>query len=620
MKYNHLNVPTHWENYWTRYPEGHTILEALISWVSQVDSMVDNQNKLNDNVAQFRNEIDEFVGKFDEHLQDEVIRTLEDWQASGFINVVISEAVQWQLDDYIATNEEDKLALISQVEDLHVNVRKFKTDSNTWNMALQEAVDYGSSLYSAQTEAGGLYIPQNVTIKMPRGRYLITETIIGKQGLNFDFTGVVFAASPSDKSIDFLDLTSDETLGSGRAYRNLYEYGSFAGFHTVYKILTNNTDSSNLVFNSPTFQACKVGIDTVSYEKSRSTYMEINNMYSIKTDQPVRTHTDLTAINGGWIYHSGWNGASIYNQGFTKMVDVVGVPSPRQEDYYEPRWVDNHTVPYGGVGTRGIEFDHCRFGGEPGSCPVVFNYATHDNSGAGNKSVIELNNTQVNAVGTAHKSAIVLFEMPNYIKLTNMSGFINLTDGIIKVHTSLDVDSIEYSKYIAIEFDTTIRSPYKLVDERLERFVYRNEGNREKFRSVFKENFYDEISFQNKETSFPITIRGGANSNIHGYSFLLTIRESGSGAIHYSNVETYIVSIIGGHTAGRNIHRIVSTPLSKANGGIEFNSAQLLEEVVFKSTGTNEHPTTTGNVEINDEILIRIRTNTGYANIIPLIA
>src|SRR5699024_6089720 len=116
----------------------------------------------------------------------------------------------------------------------------------------------------------------------------------------------------------------------------------------------------------------------------------------------------------------------------------------------------------------------------------------------------------------------------------------------IKVHESFDVDSVEYSKYVAIEFDSTVESSFKIVDERLERFVYRNKGNREKFRNIFKENFYNEMVFENKETSFPIRIRGGQADNLHGYSFLLTIKQSGSGAIHYSNVETYIVNIIGG--------------------------------------------------------------------------
>lgn len=93
MKFNHLNVPSHWEHYWSRYPEGHTILEALIQWVSQVDDMIDNQNKLNDNVEKFRNEIDEFIARFDKRLQNEVTNTLRDWQQSGFLDVVINEAL-----------------------------------------------------------------------------------------------------------------------------------------------------------------------------------------------------------------------------------------------------------------------------------------------------------------------------------------------------------------------------------------------------------------------------------------------------------------------------------------------------------------------------------------------
>lgn len=116
MKFNHLNVPDHWQQYWSRYPEGYTILEALISWVSQVDDMVDNQNKLNETFEQFRKELDDFVGRFDERLQDEVSQTLREWQESGFIDVVISEALQWQLDNYITTNEQDKTYINQQLQ------------------------------------------------------------------------------------------------------------------------------------------------------------------------------------------------------------------------------------------------------------------------------------------------------------------------------------------------------------------------------------------------------------------------------------------------------------------------------------------------------------------------
>lgn len=101
MKFNHLNVPSHWEHYWTRYPEGYTILEALISWVSQVDDMVDNQNNLNEIIDKFRKELDEFIDNFDGRLRDEVTQTLLEWQASGFLDVVINEALETQKADKV---------------------------------------------------------------------------------------------------------------------------------------------------------------------------------------------------------------------------------------------------------------------------------------------------------------------------------------------------------------------------------------------------------------------------------------------------------------------------------------------------------------------------------------
>lgn len=152
-RYKHLNVPDSWERYFTKYPQGMSILESLFEWVSQVDNMVDNQNKLNDNVAQFRNEIDAFVERFDERLQDEVTQTLQDWQDTGFLDVVISEALQWQLDDYIATNEQDKLSINQQLAQIYLNVKNYgaKGDGITNDtLAIKAALQDGTNIYFPQ--------------------------------------------------------------------------------------------------------------------------------------------------------------------------------------------------------------------------------------------------------------------------------------------------------------------------------------------------------------------------------------------------------------------------------------------------------------------------------------
>lgn len=120
--YNHLNVPTHWEHYWTRYPQGHTILEALIQWVSQVDDMVDNVNDWN-------TYLDNFVLQFDTELQNTVTGILNDWDASGFLAELINTYTNERIDQVEIKNDQ-----------LHTTkVDKSGTGQITWANLSQEA-------------------------------------------------------------------------------------------------------------------------------------------------------------------------------------------------------------------------------------------------------------------------------------------------------------------------------------------------------------------------------------------------------------------------------------------------------------------------------------------------
>lgn len=87
MRFEHLEIPHQYRHYWTKYPEGYTILEALFSWIKQVNDLVDLTNQNIDYMEQF-------TSSFDKELSDEVQRTLKDWQESGFLNVVVNEAIE----------------------------------------------------------------------------------------------------------------------------------------------------------------------------------------------------------------------------------------------------------------------------------------------------------------------------------------------------------------------------------------------------------------------------------------------------------------------------------------------------------------------------------------------
>lgn len=210
--YNHLNVPDYWERYFTKYPQGMTILESLFEWVSQVDSMVDTQNKLSDNVEQFRKEIDDFVGRFDERLQIEVVNTIKDWQDSGFLEIIIDEALQTQMDVLEEQTNEKLSQLMVNALIPPRSLTALKGDGQTDDtMALNDLLQYVSdngykNLYLPPTADGYLI---NGVINIPSGVHIYGDntTIMASQmpnipnGVN---TGIFNAKGTFDDVEQFL--------------------------------------------------------------------------------------------------------------------------------------------------------------------------------------------------------------------------------------------------------------------------------------------------------------------------------------------------------------------------------------------------------------------------------
>lgn len=119
-KFNKLNLSPHWQQYFSKYPDGYTIIENLIDWVSQVNKMVDSYNELTEHVDNFkgavnnttdgfRDELDTFLRQFDDNLALSVITTLSEWENSGFLDIVINEALNTkyhEMDNRLTTQME----------------------------------------------------------------------------------------------------------------------------------------------------------------------------------------------------------------------------------------------------------------------------------------------------------------------------------------------------------------------------------------------------------------------------------------------------------------------------------------------------------------------------------
>lgn len=213
MKFNHLDVPTSWQHYWTRYPEGYTVMEALITWVSQVDAMVDNVNSWN-------TYLDDFVLQFDTNLQNTVTGILEDWDASGFLAELINEYTNERIDTVENTIE-------------HVNnnkVDKTGTGQVTWANIAQDA---------RENISGG------------------TTAVVGKDAvLDDNIAANALRLKKMDNTDVHLINPANSALILNDDYNKLNELGAMASGDTQF--YTSGTVSVNYVNNTTPFPEDKM--------------------------------------------------------------------------------------------------------------------------------------------------------------------------------------------------------------------------------------------------------------------------------------------------------------------------------------------------------------------------
>lgn len=53
MSIQRLNIPDKWKHYFSEYPNGYTLLEAIIEWTDKVNIMIDDLNLTNIQIEKF---------------------------------------------------------------------------------------------------------------------------------------------------------------------------------------------------------------------------------------------------------------------------------------------------------------------------------------------------------------------------------------------------------------------------------------------------------------------------------------------------------------------------------------------------------------------------------------
>lgn len=98
-----ITVPSHWERYFTKYPNGYSILESFMEIVSKFNALLEEYEEIGDFVEETKEELfkelNDFLNRFDKNLENEVDDLLSEWLDNGILEEIIEKTLDTQVDE-----------------------------------------------------------------------------------------------------------------------------------------------------------------------------------------------------------------------------------------------------------------------------------------------------------------------------------------------------------------------------------------------------------------------------------------------------------------------------------------------------------------------------------------
>jgi len=297
--------------------------------------------------------------------------------------------------------------------------------------AVQAAADDCKSKLRAIQPTGGSYMGSCPELFFPPGKYLIRGEIklCGYQTVR------------GEDAILIQDVPGQRIFVFDGCYRNKVEGVQFLKGSRQIAFSNANVDTTRLIVRDCTFQdwteyAITAEGSTGDQHLSATLLIESSNFDG---GSMLLTRSDATTIRSSRHQFRGpdvVNGTpSIVNKwalGVLKLDDFSGTPACPEADQIRARWVDN----WGSVIADG-----CRFGGEGGGIPVVYDHGPPNvvNPWMGRKIVIS--NSQVSCGRNLWpESALITLEgVPQCVRVTGCAGVVSNTIPLIKVADGYDL-------------------------------------------------------------------------------------------------------------------------------------------------------------------------------------
>lgn len=260
-QFKKLSISDNWWQYLISYPNGFTIYENLIDWVSRTNAVIKNVNDWNEY-------LEEFVKAFDKELQEKVVGTLSEWQESGFLDIVIDAALQTQIDKVEESLNDRAVNLCYPPAPLVGAKGDGVTDDTA---AIQAVINYANSQ--------GIF---KVFVPSAEKEYLFSEEIqlngcslIGVDANLYNTTkrGAVFKAA--DSSVIGISQGSTSTEDIQFNVKNIVVKDAKIGFNFDYVI--NSRFERLYAIN------CDVGFKLGDPSKVGSMFCEFNHLWTQDT-------------------------------------------------------------------------------------------------------------------------------------------------------------------------------------------------------------------------------------------------------------------------------------------------------------------------------------------------
>lgn len=243
-----IHIPDHWEQYWSKYPNGYTLLEALISWTGQVNDMIKATNKYTDHVRtldiNFRALEKELRASWKGYkesteqtykdFREEILTIVNNWIATiepTIQNVVVESLTTWLEDGTLADiiNEDvfNMKADKKDVDSREINVlyppsplQPVKMDGTTDDSAnLQAIIDYVTEKgtggqYPSESYGYTIIIPAGVMIL--RNKITVNGSGVTLKGLGRQSTIIMYDGdrlSNDEYLFNVIGTSSDRLMG-----------------------------------------------------------------------------------------------------------------------------------------------------------------------------------------------------------------------------------------------------------------------------------------------------------------------------------------------------------------------------------------------------------------------